>query len=654
MDVNLSDLKDIAIIAKPFVDPLISTLIKPKLETLREWLKKINTENKVADEYFENRFKEYLNRTYQKLISINVLVFPNQQINIEDIYYPLTIDSTRDNNSKRLDKIEFEFIQKYQRILISDTAGMGKSTLSKWVGLSLIKNGNSIPILIELKRLKSTNKVIDEIFNQIDPIEKKFDRDLIYKFLELGSFTILFDGFDEIEYSERESVTSDLKDFISKTYSNTFFLTSRPDSALSSFGDFQMFHIRPLKERESFDLIKKYDAISKFKIAQKLIDEISNKPTQIREFLINPFLVSLLYKTYSYNKDIPSKKSTFYDEVYTSLYKHHDLSKDGFERNKKSGLDIYDFRIVLRQLAYDTAKAIKVEYSYTDLVKFLKIANTECIGIEYKEVNYIEDLESNVPLFVKDGCLYKWAHKSIQDYFAAEFISSSTEKEKIIQLLFKSNKDNYLNILDFLYELEYEIFRKTIILDLVNDFILYCDNSYDKYNKNIKKSLIRERQAINYGVTFGILSCDDNVSFQQAEEIFSKYITDFNYRSITKSHMNSSNAIFRFFGTNYNQEIINILGKKSEPLFLDFKRPPNESFDKSILSEAPLVLNDDPNNIVNSIELFDKINKLVLSYRFRSRTSDKTYLLDYNKCVKLKNIIEKEISEKRNDTLEGI
>jgi hypothetical protein len=653
MDINLSDLKDIATIAKPFVEPLISTLIKPKLDALSDWLKKRKTENQLVDHYFENKFTEYLNRSYRNFININVLVLPNQQINIENIYYPLTIHSTRDRKSNKIDKVDFDFLRKFERLLISDTAGMGKSTLMKWIGLSLIKNGDSIPILIDLKRLNSKHKVIDEIFSQLNPIEKDFDKELIFKFLELGSFTLLFDGFDEIEYTEREAVIIDLKDFISKTYKNTFILTSRPDSALSSFGDFQMFHIRPLRERESFELIRKYDELSGYEIAKKLIDEIENKPSQVKEFLINPFLVSLLYKTYSYNKDIPSKKSTFYDEVYTSLYKHHDLSKDGYDRNKKSGLDIHDFRIVLRQLAYNTSKAIKVEYSYTDLVKFLKTVNQECIGINYKEVNYIEDLESNVPLYVRDGNSLKWAHKSIQDYFAAEFISSSSKKEQIIQLIYKSNKDNYLNILDFLYELEYEIFRKNIILELISDFITYCENSYTEFT-GLKKSLIRERQAINYGVSFGIFKCHNKLDFPEAEDKFKEYISDFNYRTITRTHENDDQCVYRFFGTNFNQEIINILGKKSEPLFMDSKTFAREDVDMSLVSESPLILDENLKSFGNTAENFEKINQMVLSYRYRSRTAARLYLLDYNKCVKLKKVIQKEIESKKNDLLEGI
>tara|TARA_R110002020_G_scaffold350667_1_gene564041 strand:- start:2986 stop:3159 length:174 start_codon:yes stop_codon:yes gene_type:complete len=57
-------------------------------------------------------------------------------VNIENIYYPLTIHSTRDRTSNKIDNVDFDFLRKYERLLISDTAGMGKSTMMKWIGLS--------------------------------------------------------------------------------------------------------------------------------------------------------------------------------------------------------------------------------------------------------------------------------------------------------------------------------------------------------------------------------------------------------------------------------------------------------------------------------------------------------------------------------------
>ena len=100
--------------------------------------------------------------------------------------------------------------------------------------------------MIELRKINDNNKIIDEIFNKIDPIDKKFDRDLIYKFLEMGEFTILFDGFDEISFDLQEKITIEMREFIRKTNNNKFIITSRPNQALYSFVEFQVFKIRPL------------------------------------------------------------------------------------------------------------------------------------------------------------------------------------------------------------------------------------------------------------------------------------------------------------------------------------------------------------------------------------------------------------------------
>jgi predicted NACHT family NTPase len=657
MDINLSDIKDVATIAKPFIDPIISTIISPKIKLLEKWIKRQKTEGDLIDNFFESKFTEYLNRSYQKFSTLNILVFPNQQINIKSIYLPLSITSTKDHNKYKIDTFKKEFIEPYQRILISDTAGMGKSTLMKWIGLSLTEQKFSIPILIELKKLNSKHSVIDEIYNQLDPIDKSFDKDFVIKFLELGGFTILLDGFDEIQYEHRESVILDLKDFISKASKNWYILTSRPDSSLTSFGDFQMFYISPLDIKESFELIKKYDSISTNKVSDQLIKNIKEKDTQVHEFLINPFLVSLLYKTYTYNKDIPSKKSTFYDEVYGALYKHHDLSKDGFKRNKKSGLDIQDFRLVLRQLAYDTAKVVKVEYNEQDLVKYIREARNKCVGLDFKELSFVEDIEANVPLFVRDGSVLKWAHKSLQDYFAAEYIGTSKDKEKIIELIYKSKKDNYLNILDFLYEIEYKAFRKIIVKHIVMNFIEYCDQSYLDIS-GIKKSVIRERQAISFGISYGFYcSTNKRSEFREIENKFKGKIKAPVRRMMSRS-FNNEGHLFQIFGSTYHQEIINILGSKSEPVF-NLKELNRIGIHEEVLNnfpkDTPICLDEDPSNQVNSKKNFQMFNDIVLTERLSRRTNDYLYLLDYDKCKKLLRKIEKEETfDERKDILDGI
>jgi hypothetical protein len=582
-------------------------------------------------------------------------VFPNQQIKIKDIYQPLTIVSTKDGKEFVIaDKINIELFQNHKRILISDYAGMGKSTLMKWITLNSIETPSTIPILIELRKLDKSNSVIDEIFQQIDPIDKSFDKDLIIRFLELGFFTIILDGFDEIPQDIQESITVQLRGFIDKVSENNFILTSRPESALASFGDFQRFYIRSLLPEESFQIISRYDALNQIKYADKLIAEIEGRLNQVEDFLTNPFLVSLLYKSYTYNKDIPSKKTTFYEEVYSSLFKHHDSSKDGFKRPKHSLLDILDFRTILRHLAFETSKLGKVMYTEPELLEFISSAKSKNVNIDFKESSYVEDLLTTVPLFVREGAKIKWAHKSIQDYFAAEYITFHTKKEEILRRIYSSGKDNYLNIIDLIYELEPKLFRKIILLPLLTDFVHHYESSY-KGVQGISEELINIRRSATFAKTFCVINGSSDIGFQNASDLFKKALNDSSDEFHTDATQLLGLNIFLLSRKFFKYGIIEILGSKNEGLFLTGIRLGGGFKNlKKLPVDVPFVITDEPGLQINDKDTFAEVNWLLA--REHDRTSRMGgLLLDYKKVKKRAEQIEREvIIDNSNDDLKDI
>lgn len=646
--MELGEIKDIVTIAKPFVEPIISTLISPKIEQLKEWLKNQNTNNKVIDNFYENKFEEYLYRTYSNCSNLNVLVFPNQQILIKDIYQPITLKSTKNNESYKVECFEEDLFKSYKRILISDNAGMGKSTLLKRISILLIENSVSIPVLIELKKINKNHTLIDEIFEQLNPIDKEFDKGLILRFLELGSFTILFDGFDEIENSKRAIVIKDIKSLTSKASENWFVLTSRPDSELTAFGEFQRFKINPLSKEESFELIDKYDSLFNNHLSQKLKEEIEVKFSQVKEFLTNPFLVSLLYNTYIYHKNIPSKKSTFYDDVYLALYKHHDLSKDGFERIKKSGLDRHDFRLVLRRLAFDTAKISKTEYTESQLIKLLKEV-VKVLSIDFKELSYSEDLEFNVPLFIRDGKSLKWSHKSLQDYFAAEYICNHPQKKEILNKIYDSKKYNYLQIIDFVAELEPQLFNEIIVLPLLDRFIGQCDSTYKSFK--FSKKEISKRQSLTFGILFGMKNRVGATRdwFQEFEDDKMNILRDFSSNSISYSVYNESPSM-EIIIKSYDQQIINIIGNRGDNLVVKNTAIKNDApLEIKLPSNDIILLNDKSDCIFNQVSVFT-----LVSDKISSLTAD-SFVFEYDKAVQGVHSIKKQLkTELASDILKGI
>ncbi|HGS8849262.1 TPA: hypothetical protein ACMUYP_000861, partial [Clostridioides difficile] len=109
----------------------------------------------------ENKFNEYMERSYKNYIYMNTIVFRNQQKTIDDLYIPLTVskrnvfDSSyeEDEICISINSYKDDFLPKYKKVLLIDQAGMGKSTIAKYLYLSSINESKGIPILIELRRL---------------------------------------------------------------------------------------------------------------------------------------------------------------------------------------------------------------------------------------------------------------------------------------------------------------------------------------------------------------------------------------------------------------------------------------------------------------------------------------------------------------------
>jgi len=305
-------LKDLLSTASPLIKSLVDVFVTPKLISFRE---KHQYRKNIESVPTESHFKEYFHRTYKKLIVVNTLVFNNSQRFLSDIFIPLTLTNTNDGKIKvKVSGFPTCISDEFGNILITDTAGMGKSTLMKNIFIDIINRNIGIPIFIELRRLTAEKKLLQEVQEQLNSIDRNFDRDLLLELLSEGGFIIILDGFDEIPLNDRESVTTDLQEFISKASNNRFFITSRPEKALSSFGHFQEFKIDPLSKNQAFELLRKYD--NQGQISSLLIKKLQEKElTNIEEFLTNPLLVSLLFTAFEHKQAIPFKKYLFYRQV---------------------------------------------------------------------------------------------------------------------------------------------------------------------------------------------------------------------------------------------------------------------------------------------------------------------------------------------------
>lgn len=471
--------------------------IESVIELAKPWALKIIEEkvvpfviNKGKDLYSRERqlskirkqMCEYLSRTKAQCSTINSLSFPNVLKKINDIYEPLSISSL-DTVEERVHKITrgsclFDI---YQHILIIDNAGMGKSTLLKKLVIDTIEYTDFVPIYIELRTLNDAS--ISEQISNLIGIDFEQHSTLIKEF----PFAYFFDGVDEIPLDKKDEIIKRIKVFSEEFINSKIVITSRPDQSLLELHSFSRFKIKPLEIHQSYSLLKLYDANSfnignSLTLSKKLISEIEQMRDKdsisILEFLTTPLYVSLLFSSYKYKPVIPRRKDLFYSQVFESLFETHDLSKEtGYVRRKQSGLDITEFSLLLRRLAFWCVKNNgKIEFTRLELESILIDITSKLKGIEVKPALFVKDLIYAVPLFIKEGALYRWSHKSLMEYFCAEFICTDVKenREMLLLKLFEINSVLvYKNILELCSDIDYSTFRQSVLKKCLNDYLIH-------------------------------------------------------------------------------------------------------------------------------------------------------------------------------------
>ena len=654
---------------------LVDTYLKPYLQAS----KRRSNKRKALDELtLFGGFAKYLERAYGRHSELTTLALQGKPRLLSDLYIPLTLVRSAQvtNTTEKIcvNCYPDALLPQLQRVLLTDDAGMGKSTLVKFLFLKCIESNAGLPILIELRRLRDgkgiSDVLADELCEVCPEIERETMTDVVRELLEAGEFVFLLDGYDEVPFDERERVALHLREFVSRAGHdgrNAFLISSRPDSGVSSLPGFHSFHIQPLEVEQAFDLLRKYD--SDGDLSKQLIAELENQMSSVEEFLTNPMLVSLLFEAYDYTNSIPLKKAAFYRQVYDAIFERHDATKPLFKREKHSKLDKDDFERVLRALGIRTLKG-GVGYSKDELLKLIVDARQMCPGLTFKESDFLEDLLSTVPLFAREGDYHRWKHKSLQEYFAARYICSDLSKEEQAKVLRQmAISDGYFQMLGICYDLDYRNFRNTLIYDVVKKFVTYYDSTYIGIDRiSVDESLIHERKMFcfsNIYIAYHKNNSSDLIrmlenSTESLKKLLENYV-NYDWLPLENSFVDALEERENFFG--YSMDFISIY-PKPESIIESLMESKNHyatkngmeyvdwrEFEQIVrgfdgMSSATVIMDDNPQAFFNRPQHFYKINKL-LSFFGSTR-------LIIDKCRQLKLEIEVDLERESSGSILGL
>lgn len=290
------------------------------------------------------------------------------------------------------------------RLIVTGSAGSGKSVFFRHLLLDTVRCRAKVPIFVELRHFNQTKEDLRRGL-AINLENNGFDLsdEYIEAALKDGHFAIFLDGFDELAPDVRTRMISDVQLFAQRYHNNWVLVSSRPDYELEGWQDFSLFKIDPLNLKQAEDLIGKlpFDDEIKVKFLRDLRKQLF---TNHQSFLSNPLLLSIMLLTYGQVAHIPSKLNVFYNQAYEALFQRHDAFKGGFQRERRTGLDIQDFAQVFSLFCIQGYDKKRVEYSRMDALDLIGKAKQVC-GLDFDNEDYLHDALQAVCLLLQEGLM---------------------------------------------------------------------------------------------------------------------------------------------------------------------------------------------------------------------------------------------------------
>ncbi len=433
---------------------IIDALFAPKIDRIKAWAKERELQGRLDESNVVAAFGGYLPRLLRRVSGVPTIVFPQQTLPLPDIYEPLLLEEKHSGKWVDVDEIR----QDGARTYIIDGAGMGKSMFARHLMLTELIREDRIPLLLELRRIRPEDGLIEALAHELDDLDKTFDRDTLLRLLSIGRFLIVLDGLDELPAARRHEISRDVEELAIKAENCALILTSRPEIPLPDMPRSRGLALKPLSQAQAISLLRRYDRFANISIGEALAAQIHEVP---QRFLATPLLVALLYRTYGFNGSISTRISSFYDELYNALYKGHDLSKSGFSREKDSGLEAEDFRRLLRAFSFIAIARQKDSFgSESNVIGLIQEAEQLVPKHPNSATAFFHDLLVAVPLLLRDGTEIRFIHKTIAEYFAAEYLVGS---DQLVQRILKGPlKDAFQASIIFLTDVDPALFRRIV------------------------------------------------------------------------------------------------------------------------------------------------------------------------------------------------
>jgi len=323
--------------------------------------------------------------------------------------------------------------------------GAGKTTSMKYLCQALCLDekfgceGLSFPIVIRFRDL-NTAKLSDEATILVDSISnvlglrvgmpdgrkipasasyrKSIIERLVISVLNSLRVLLILDGFDELTDPEkRKEAINDIRNLATRLDATTMIITSRTGEFEYSIENLSQYELCPLNSEQILLFASRW--LGDEQSVAPFLKQIYDSP--FIDTAVRPLTLAHLAAIYERIGEIPKKPRTVYRKVINLLLEEWDQQRSVKRNSKYANFEVDRKFEFLCHLSF--AMMQKMVFSHGDLINVYDriYKDYDLEPNEAKQV--VNELESHTGLFVQTSYeAFEFAHKSLQEYLAAEYI----------------------------------------------------------------------------------------------------------------------------------------------------------------------------------------------------------------------------------------
>ena len=331
-----------------------------------------------------------------------------------------------------------EVANQKQYLMVLGGPGVGKSTFLRKLGLDALQGRLThnlkpvMPVFIELKSLKIEEiNLLQVIAEELKISGFPYSESLVESMLSEGKMMILLDGLDEFPSKRVKSVIKQIQNFCDQHSQNRFVASCRIAAYKGGFNRFNDVTMDEFDDVQIMQFIQRWfssELDNQLGTAQKFCELLQqSENASAKELAQTPLLLTFLCLVYDRSQSLPTVRSTLYGKALNILLEDWAAEKRIEQDPIYQGFYTDLEKILLSEIAYQSFKADQLFFSEQNLTERIAefLADTLDAPKHLDGANVLNAIEVQQGILVERAAnAYSFSHLTLQEYLAAQYISS--------------------------------------------------------------------------------------------------------------------------------------------------------------------------------------------------------------------------------------